>query len=55
MKVGQAGDQQTEVSAFNTAVLSADAAQTGCSLTGTEGTELVLVSLKVSVQVSTTY
>ena len=45
MKVGQA-DDQTEVSAFNTAILSADATQTGSSLTGTEGTELVLVSLK---------
>lgn len=43
VKVGPAGSE-IEVPAFNTATLSADATQAGASLTGTEGTELVLVN-----------
>jgi hypothetical protein len=42
VKVGPAGSQ-TEVPTFNTAILSGDDTQNGASLTGTEGTELVLV------------
>jgi len=43
VKVGPA-ESQIEVPAFNTAVLSTDATQTGASLTGIEGTELVLIA-----------
>jgi hypothetical protein len=40
-----AGSEAAPVDAFNTAILSSDASQTGVSLSGIEGTELVLVLL----------
>ena len=42
------GEEAAPVDIFDTAILSSDASQTGVSLSGVEGTELVLVLLLFS-------